>query len=49
VLLPVDQISGADMAPRDRFGHRRHRVVLKEDVVAAINPAQAIGIVHPAL
>jgi hypothetical protein len=45
----VDQIRGADVAPRDRFVHRRHRVVLKEDVVAAVNPAQAIGIVQPSL
>ena len=37
------------MAPRDRFVQRRHRVVLKEDVVAAVNPAQAVGIVQPAL
>ena len=49
VLLPVDEISGADVAPRDRFVHRRHRVVLKEDVVAAVDPAQAIGIIQPAL
>jgi hypothetical protein len=49
VVLPVDQIGGADVAPRDRFVHRRHRVVLKEDVVAAVDPAQAIGIVQPSL
>ena len=49
VLLPMDQVSGADVAPMDRFVHRRHRVVLKEDVVAAVNLAQAIRIVQPAL
>ena len=37
------------MAPADRLVHRRERVVLKEDVVAPVDPAQAIGIVQPAL
>jgi hypothetical protein len=45
----MDQVSGADMAPIDRFVHRRHRIVLKEDVVAAVNLAQAVRIVQPAL
>ena len=38
-----------DVAPVDRSVHRRHGVVLKEDVVTAVNPAQAIRIVQPAL
>ena len=37
------------MGPMDRSVHRRHGVVLEEDVVAAVNAAQATRIVKPAL
>lgn len=47
MLLPAEQVRRADMAPMDGVVHRRHRVVLEEDVIAAVNPAQTIGIVQP--
>jgi hypothetical protein len=49
MLLPVEQVHRADMAPVDGVVDRRRRVVLEEDVIAAVNPAQPIGIVQPSL
>ena len=37
------------MAPLDSPVHRRERVVLKEDVITAIDVTQAVGIVQPSL
>jgi hypothetical protein len=39
VLLPVEQVNGADVAPMDRSVHGRLGVVLEEDVIAAVKPA----------
>ena len=43
----MDQISGADVAPVHGVVDRRDRVVLKEDVIPAVNPAEPIRIVEP--
>ena len=39
VLLPVEQVSRADVAPMHGAMNRRVWVVLKEHVIAAVNPA----------
>jgi hypothetical protein len=49
VLLPMKQISRADVAPMHGAMNRRDRVVLKEDVKAAVNPAKTIRIVQPSM
>jgi hypothetical protein len=47
MLVPVEQVRRADMAPMDGVVHRRDRVGLEEDVIAAVNSAQTIGIIQP--
>jgi hypothetical protein len=47
VLLPAKQVNRAHVAPMDCAVYRRHRVVLKEDVIAAVDPAETVRIVDP--
>jgi hypothetical protein len=49
MLLPAEQVGRADVTPMDPLVDRCHGVVLKEEVVAAVNPAQTIRVVQPAL
>ena len=49
VLLPAHQVRGADVAPGDPVVPGGLRVVLEEDVVAAVDVADAVGVVDPAL
>jgi phosphoribosylamine--glycine ligase len=49
VLLPVEQVSGADVAPMHCVMKRRIGVVLKEHVITAVNPAKTIRIVEPSV
>ena len=43
----MNQIGGADVAPVHGVMDRRDRVVLKKDVIPAVNPAEPIRIVEP--
>src|SRR3954447_23076173 len=49
VLLPMKQVGRADVAPMHGAEDRSDRVVLKEDVIATVNPAKTVRVVQPAL
>ena len=49
MLLPMDQISRADVAPVHGAMDGRVWVVLKEDVIATVDAAEPVRVVHPSL